>query len=155
MKHHADTSTHFSSKYPLPILLVSKPLWQLLQSESGTTPTLVHLNSDPNTRWVRSDRPILTTSKPDRMSRHYRRWTDARPVRRVLTTPGPTSSPPSPSGMYFLHSFSFFRRNGKLLIFFVVFRRKKRRRSRKIVYCGSGISRKRQKFVWLANINHA
>ncbi|XP_057314871.1 GREB1-like protein isoform X2 [Hydractinia symbiolongicarpus] len=97
VKHHADTSTHFSSKYPLPILLVSKPLWQLLQSESGTTPTLVHLNSDPNTRWVRSDRPILTTSKPDRMSRHYRRWTDARPVRRVLTTPGPTSSPPSPS----------------------------------------------------------
>jgi len=94
VKIHVDSTTHFTSKYPLPILLVSKPLWKLLQAESGSTPGIVHLNSDPHTRWVMSDRPLMTSLKPDHMSRHYRRWTDARPERKVLSS---CSNPQSPS----------------------------------------------------------
>ena len=86
---HRDTSAHFSSKYPLPILLVSKPLWCLLHTTSSSSIGLIHLNPDPNTRWVVSDRPLLNSLIPDRMSRYYRRWTDARPERKVLKEPVP------------------------------------------------------------------
>ena len=98
-KQHMETCTHFSSKYPLPIILISKSLWSMLNSDQGDTRGLVHLNSDPNTRWYRSSRPLLMTTKPDRISRYYRRWTEPRPARKMVTTPAAPSSHPSPGSM--------------------------------------------------------
>jgi len=102
-KQHMDTCTHFSSKYPLPIVLISKPLWMMLNSNQGDTRGLVHLNSDPNTRWFRSTRPLLMTTKPDRISRYYRRWTEPRPARKMVTTPAAPSTPLSPGGINHQH----------------------------------------------------
>eukprot|EP00795_Rhopilema_esculentum_P007430 gene7430-13192_t len=94
-----DTGSHFSSRYPLPIILASKTIWQIIQShgvQTGWQPKLMNLNSDPNTRWVDSNRPVLANCNPDHQSRYYRRWTAAREARKVLTTPG-TSLPASPT----------------------------------------------------------
>lgn len=71
----------------------------MLKSEQGGTRGLVHLNSDPNTRWIRSNRPLLMTTKPDRISRYYRRWTEPRPARKMLTTPAAPSTAPSPGSL--------------------------------------------------------
>eukprot|EP00794_Sanderia_malayensis_P004602 gene4602-5207_t len=94
-----DHNSRFSSKYPLPIVFVSKTVWQIIHSnggQSGGQPRLINLNSDPNTRWIDSNRPTLVKSNPAHQSRYYRRCTIARQARKLLTTPG-TSSPPSPN----------------------------------------------------------
>jgi len=98
---HDDSCSRYSSKYPLPIVLASKKIWQLIQakgSQNTGQPRLMSLNSDPNTRWIEGNRPVLVNLNPDHQSRYYRRWTAARQARKVLTTPG-TSSPPSPTAI--------------------------------------------------------
>ena len=72
---HDDTCSRYSSKYPLPIVLASKTIWQLIQSKGSHTskqPRLMGLNSDPNTRWVEANRPVLVKVNPDHQSRYYR-----------------------------------------------------------------------------------
>ena len=72
---HDDSCSRYSSKYPLPIVLASKKIWQLIQSKGSQNtgqPRLMSLNSDPNTRWIEGNRPVLVNLNPDHQSRYYR-----------------------------------------------------------------------------------
>lgn len=78
-------TSHYSSNYPLPVILVSRSVFKAFQSDFYGYPKHLLLPTSPQTRWVGLGRPPVVTSNPRHQSLYYREWTEPKPKQ----VPGP------------------------------------------------------------------
>lgn len=78
-------TSHYSSNYPLPVILVSRAVFKAFQSDFYGYPKHLLLPTSPQTRWVGLGRPPVVTSNPRHQSLYYREWTEPKPKQ----VPGP------------------------------------------------------------------
>lgn len=78
-------TSHYSSAYPLPVILVSRSVFKAFQSDFYGYPKHLLLPTTPQTRWVGMGRPPVVTTNPRHQSLYYREWTEPKPKQ----VPGP------------------------------------------------------------------
>lgn len=78
-------TSHYSSNYPLPVILVSRSVFKAFQSDFYGYPKHLLLPTTPQTRWAGLGRPPVVTSNPRHQSLYYREWTEPKPKQ----VPGP------------------------------------------------------------------
>ncbi|XP_078360674.1 GREB1-like protein isoform X2 [Oculina patagonica] len=78
-------TSHYSTNYPLPVILVSRSVFKAFQSDFYGYPKHLLLPTTPQTRWVGLGRPPVVTSNPRHQSLYYREWTEPKPKQ----VPGP------------------------------------------------------------------
>lgn len=72
-------TSHYSSAYPLPVILVSRSVFKAFQTDFYGYPKHLLLPTTPQTRWVGLGRPPVVTSNPRHQSLYYREWTEPKP----------------------------------------------------------------------------
>lgn len=78
-------TSHYSSNYPLPVILVSRSAFKAFQTDFYGYPKHLLLPTSPQTRWIGHGRPHLVTSNPANQSLYYRKWTEPKPSNTVGT----------------------------------------------------------------------
>lgn len=78
-------TSHYSSNYPLPVILVSRSAFKAFQTDFYGYPKHLLLPTTPQTRWIGHGRPHLVTSNPANQSLYYRKWTEPKPSNLVGT----------------------------------------------------------------------
>lgn len=78
-------TSHYSSNYPLPVILVSRSAFKAFQTDFYGYPKHLLLPTTPQTRWTGHGRPHLVTSNPANQSLYYRKWTEPKPSNLVGT----------------------------------------------------------------------
>lgn len=78
-------TSHYSSNYPLPVILVSQSAFKAFQTDFYGYPKHLLLTTTPQTRWVGLGRAHLVTSNPGQQSLYYREWTEPKPKLLVGT----------------------------------------------------------------------
>lgn len=78
-------TSHYSSNYPLPVILVSRSAFKAFQTDFYGYPKHLLLTTTPQTRWVGLGRAHLVTSNPGHQSLYYREWTEPKPKLLVGT----------------------------------------------------------------------
>ena len=86
-------TSHYSSAYPLPVILVSRSVFKAFQTDFYGYPKHLLLPTTPQTRWVGLGRPPVVTSNPRHQSLYYREWTEPKPKQ----VPGPQQDASSKS----------------------------------------------------------
>ncbi|EDO35176.1 predicted protein, partial [Nematostella vectensis] len=76
-------TSHYSSNYPLPVVLVSRSAFKAFQTDFYGYPKHLLLPTSPQTRWLGHGRPHLVTSNPAHQSLYYRQWTEPKPKQSV------------------------------------------------------------------------
>ena len=72
-------TSHYSSNYPLPVILVSRSVFKAFHSDFYGYPKHLLLPTTSQTRWVGLGRPPVVTSNPRHQSLYYREWTEPKP----------------------------------------------------------------------------
>ena len=87
-------TNHYSSSYPLPVILVSQAAFKAFHTDFYGYPKHLLLTTTPQTRWVSLGRAHLVTSNPGQQSLYYREWTEPKPKLLVGTQCNSVNSRP-------------------------------------------------------------
>lgn len=72
-------TSHYSSNYPLPVILISRSAFKAFQTDFYGYPKHLLCSTTRQTRWVGHGRPHLVTTNPAQQSLYYRQWTEPKP----------------------------------------------------------------------------
>ena len=72
-------TSHYSSNYPLPVILISRSAFKAFQTDFYGYPKHLLLSTTRQTRWVGHGRPHLVTTNPAQQSLYYRQWSEPKP----------------------------------------------------------------------------